>query len=116
MRHKKKKITLGREKAHREALLKNLAESLVLHGKIKTTLAKARALRTVIEPLITKAKSGTLSARRQLIKALFTEEVVNKLMTDLGPKYKERSGGYTRIIKLAPRDSDSAEIARIELV
>ncbi len=116
MRHKKKKITLGREKAHREVLLKNLAESLILHGKIKTTLAKAKALCTVVEPLITKAKAGTLAARRGLIKALFTDEAVNKLMNDLGPKYKDRKGGYTRIIKLAPRDSDSAEVARIELV
>ena len=116
MRHKKKKITLGRERAHREAMMKNLAESLILHGKIKTTKAKAKALRTVVEPLITRAKIGTLATRRELIKALFTGEAVNKLMDELGPKYKNRNGGYTRIIKLVPRDSDSAEVARIELV
>lgn len=116
MRHKKKKITLGREKAHREAMMKNLAESLILHGKIKTTKAKAKALRTVVEPLITKAKAGTLAARRELIKALFTDDAVKKLMDELGPKYKDRKGGYTRIIKLVHRDSDSAEMARIELV
>ncbi|MBU2542375.1 50S ribosomal protein L17 [Patescibacteria group bacterium] len=116
MRHKKKKITLGREKAHREAMLKNLAESLILHNKIKTTKAKAKALRTIVEPLITRAKIGNLAARRELIKALFTDDAVNKLMNELGPKYKDRKGGYTRIVKLAPRNSDSAEMARIELV
>ncbi len=116
MRHKKKKITLGREKAHRVAMMKNLAESLILHGKIKTTKAKAKALRTVVEPLITIAKAGTLAARRELIKALFTDDAVKKLMDELGPKYKDRQGGYTRIIKLTPRDSDSAEVAIIELV
>ena len=116
MRHKIKKFTLGREKAHRDAMMKNLSESLILHGKIKTTKAKAKALRTVVEPLITKAKKGTLTARRELIKALFTDEAIKKLMDEIGPKYKNRDGGYTRIVKLAPRKNDSAEMARIELV
>lgn len=116
MRHKRQKFILGREKAHREAMMKNLAESLILHGKIKTTKAKAKALRTVVEPLITKAKKNNLSARRQLIQALFTDKVVNKLLDELGPKYKDRNGGYTRIIKLGNRSNDAAEMAIIELV
>lgn len=116
MRHKKKKSTLGREKAPREALMKNLAESLVLYGSIKTTKAKARALRTFVEPLVTKAKKGDLATRRYLIKKLYTDKVVNKLINDLGPNYKDRKGGYTRIIKIGPRANDSAEMVRIEFV
>lgn len=116
MRHLKKKITLGREKAPREALMRHLAESLILHGAIKTTKAKARALRTFVEPLVTKAKKGTLAERRLLISALYTDEVVNKLLKEIGPRYLERSGGYTRIIKIGPRFNDAAEMVRIEFV
>jgi large subunit ribosomal protein L17 len=116
MRHRKKKATLGRESAHRKALMRNLADSLVLHGSIKTTIAKAKALRTIIEPVITKAGVGDLSARRAVIKVLFTDEAIKKMMDDLGPKYKDRQGGYTRIIKLGPRNNDAAEMAKIELV
>lgn len=116
MRHLKKKVTLGRVKAPREALIRNLAESLILHGSIKTTKAKARALRTFVEPLVTKAKKGTLADRRALISALYTDETVNKLMTDIGPRYKERAGGYTRIIKIGSRFNDAAEMVRIEFV
>lgn len=116
MRHRKKGKTLGREKAHREALMRNLAESLILHGAIRTTKAKAQELRTVVEPLITKAKPGTLAARRQLISRLYTAAAVAKLMNELGPKYKTRAGGYTRIIKLGRRVNDAAEAVRIELV
>lgn len=116
MRHLKKKITLGREKAPREALMRNLAESLIMHGSIKTTKAKARALRTFVEPLVTKAKKGTLAERRALISVLYTDATVNKLLTDIGPRYKERAGGYTRIIKIGPRFNDAAEMVRIEFV
>lgn len=116
MRHKKKKTTLGRKKAPREALLRNLAESLILHGNIKTTKAKAKALRMFIEPLVTKARKNTLAARRELIKVLYTEKAVKKIMEEIGPKYKDRKGGYTRIIKLARRKNDAAEMARIEFV
>lgn len=116
MRHHKKGKTLGREKAHREALMRNLAESLILHGAVRTTKAKAQELRTVVEPLITKAKPGTLAARRQLISRLYTDAAVVKLMNELGPKYKTRAGGYTRIIKLGRRANDGAETVRIELV
>ncbi len=116
MRHRKKKFTLGREKAARDALMRHLAESLVLHGSIRTSRAKARALRTVVEPLITRAKRGTLADQRAARRVLFTDRAVKKLMTDLGPKYKERNGGYTRLIKLPPRANDAAQMVRIEFV
>lgn len=116
MRHKVKKITLGREKAPRVALMRGLAESLVLHGSIKTTEAKAKALRGIIEPLITKARKNTLASRREILKVLYTEEAVKKIMEEVGPKYKDRDGGYTRIIKIAPRKNDAAKMAKIELV
>lgn len=116
MRHRSTKKTLGREKAQREALMRGLAESLVLHGSIKTTLAKAKALRTVVEPLITAARKGTLASRRNIMKVLYTEKAVKKIMDEIGPKYKERQGGYTRIIKLGNRPNDNAEVAKIELV
>lgn len=116
MRHRKKKVTLGREKQQREALLRSLAESLILHDGIRTTKAKAKALRTFVEPLVTKAKRGTLTDRRSLLSILYTDEVVNKLLTEIAPRYVERPGGYTRIITLAPRANDGAEMARIEFV
>lgn len=116
MRHKKQKATLGRVKEQRKALMRNLAESLVVHESITTTLAKAKALRIFVEPLITKAKKGDLTARRQLLQVLFTKGAVEKMIKKIGPKYKDRNGGYTRIIKLSPRKNDSAEMAKIELV
>ncbi len=116
MRHLKKKATLGREKAPREAMMRNLAESLILHGSIKTTKAKARALRSFVEPLVTKAKKGTLAQRRLLKSALYTDATVNKLLAEIGPRYVERAGGYTRIIKMGPRFNDAAEMVRIEFV
>lgn len=116
MRHQKQKFTLGREKAAREALLRGLAENLVLNESIRTTRAKARALRIVVEPLVTKAKKGTLTDRRNIKKVLYTEKAVKKMMDEIGPRYKERAGGFTRIIKLSPRTTDSAEMVRIEFV
>ncbi len=116
MQHKSNKITLGRESAQRKALFRSLAEGLILNGHIKTTEAKARALRHVVEPLITKAKTGTLAARRIAKTVLYTEKAVQKLMKEVGPKYKSRQGGYTRVIKLVPRNTDAAKMARIELV
>jgi large subunit ribosomal protein L17 len=116
MRHRVKKFTLGRKRAQRKALMRNLAQSLVLHGAIRTTSAKAKALRTVVEPLITKAKRGTLADRRQIAKVLYTEESIRKIMNDIGPKYKERPGGYTRITKMGHRPTDGADVVRIELV
>jgi len=116
MRHRKQKATLGRPTAQRVALMRSLADSLVLHGKIKTTLAKAKALRGVIEPLVTKARRGTLADRRLIIKTLYTDEAIKKMMDEIGPKYKERQGGYTRIIKIGARKNDAAEVAYIEFV
>lgn len=116
MRHNSKKVTLGREKASRDALIRNLAESLIIHGGIKTTIAKARAVKNYVEPLVTKAKVGTLAERRLLLSRLYTKDAVAKLMDEYGPRYKERAGGYTRIIKIGPRFTDAAEMVRIEFV
>ena len=116
MRHNSKKFTLGREAGPRKSLMRNLTESLILHDSIKTTTAKAKALRRVAEPLITKARKNTLAARREALKVLYTEDAVKRLMEVVGPKYKERDGGYTRIIKLPNRKNDAAEMSRIELV
>ena len=116
MRHQKKKFTLGRVSQVRKSLMRNMADSLILHGFMKTTLAKAKALRTVVEPLVTKAKKGDLASRRLVTKSLYTEKAVKKLFDEVAPKYQERRGGYTRIIKLARRPNDAAEVARIEFV
>lgn len=116
MRHLKQKFTLGREKAQRDALMRGLAEHLIVHGSIVTTLAKAKALRTVVEPLITAAKGGTLADRRKAMRVLYTDKAVQKLMDEVAPRYKERPGGYTRIIHIGFRQNDSGKKARIELV
>ncbi len=116
MRHRKKKIILGREAGPRQALIKNLAQSLILHGGIKTTAAKARAVRPYVERLVSKAKGGTVADRRYAKTKLFTETAVKKLFTDVAPRYKERAGGYTRITKLGRRVSDAGETVRIEFV
>lgn len=116
MRHLTQKKSLGRETSQRKALMISLAESLILHGGIKTTLAKAKALRLFIEPMITRAKKNTLTARRLLKQSLHTDKAVEKLMKEIGPQYATRNGGYTRVIKMARRPNDAAETARIELV
>ncbi len=116
MKHQKQRATLGRTKAQREALLRNLAESLILHGSIKTTKAKACALRRFIEPLVTKARRSTLADRRMLYEVLYTKKAVNKLFDDIAPKYKGRPGGYTRIVKIGIRPTDGAEKVRMEFV
>lgn len=116
MRHQKNKITLDRKIGSRKALLGNLAESLVLYEKIKTTRAKAKATRSLVERLITKAKKNTLATRRRLIADLYTENAVKKLMEVLGPRYATRSGGYTRITMLKNRPGDGSEEAIIEFV
>lgn len=116
MRHQKKKVTLDRKSAPRRALLRNLAESLVLNEKLTTTKAKARATRSIVERLVTKAKTNSLTARRNLMSALYTKEAVDKLLTDLGPRYAERKGGYTRIVVLKNRVGDGAEEALVEFV
>ena len=116
MRHRKTVKKLSRDKDSRRALLKNLAENLVLYERIKTTEAKAKALRIYVEPLITRAGVDTLANRRYLLGRLPTENSMKKLIEVLGPKYKERAGGYTRILKIANRKGDNAAQVFIELV
>lgn len=116
MRHQKKKTTLDRKSNSRRALLVNLAESLILHEKIKSTKGKCKALRPFVEKLITKAKKQTLAGRRELIKILYTDNAIKKLMNEIAPRYKERQGGYTRITDLERRIGDGAEESVIELV
>ncbi|MCX6779523.1 MAG: 50S ribosomal protein L17 [Candidatus Magasanikbacteria bacterium] len=116
MRHQKKKVTLDRKKAPRVALLKNLAASVILYEKVKTTKAKAKAVQPIVEKMITLGKKGTLAARRELLSFFFTENPVKKIMEDLGKKYAGRNGGYTRIVKLGTRAGDAAEVVSIELV
>lgn len=116
MRHQKKGVTLGREKQPRELMLRNLASSVLIYEKVKTTQAKAKAVKPLVEKCITLAKKGTLAARRELIKDLPQELAVKKLMDVLGNRYKDRSGGYTRIVSLKNREGDNAPIVQIELV
>ncbi len=115
MRNLKKGRKFHRERDQRKALLRTLAVSLIMKEKIKTTEAKAKELSPFVQKKITRAKKGDLASRRYLL-SLFPEKVVKKLVDDLGVRYKERPGGYTRIIKLGQRKSDGAEMAIIELV
>jgi len=115
MRKLKKGRKLSRKRKQRKALLRSLARALFLKEKIKTTEAKAKEVRPFAEKLITKAKKGDLSSRRILLR-YFSKDLVKKLVDEIGPRYKERKGGYTRIIKLGPRQSDGARMAIIELV
>ena len=116
MRHRKKGKILDRKKEPREAMLKNLASSVLIYEKVKTTQAKARAVKPLVEKLISAAKIGDLTARRKLIKVLPQPMAIKKAMEVLGARYKDRKGGYTRIIKLGKRQGDGAEIVQIELV
>jgi large subunit ribosomal protein L17 len=116
MRHGDKINNLGRTAAHRSALLSNLASQLITHKRIVTTLAKAKALRTYIEPLITKAKDNTTHQRRVVFSYLQDKEAVTELFSTVSAKVAGRPGGYTRIIKLGTRVGDNAETALIELV
>lgn len=116
MRHQKKKVTLDRKRAPRLALLRNLAESLVLNERLTTTKAKARATRSIVERLVTKAKTNTLATRRTLMGTLYTKKAIDKLLSDLGPRYAERKGGYTRMVMLKNRVGDGAEEVLVEFV
>ena len=117
MRHLNKKKRLGRRTpSQRKAMLKNLAVSLIEHKRIKTTHARAKALRKFIEPLITLAKKGDLHARREVLKRIHQKDTVHTLFHEIAPVYAERPGGYTRIIKLGFRDNDRAKVSLIELV
>ncbi len=116
MRHGKKINHLGRKTAHRTAMLANMASSLIEHKRINTTLAKAKALKQFVEPLITKSKSDTTHNRRLVFAKLRQKDAVTELFRDVAPKVGDRPGGYTRIIKLGNRLGDNAEMAMIELV
>ena len=117
MRHRKIKHKLSRSSAHRKALLRNLCKQLIEHERIRTTAPKARATKPEIERLVTLARRGDLHARRQALSALDQDKfVVHKLFEEIAPRYSDRPGGYTRILKLGPRKSDSAEIVLLEFV
>lgn len=112
----KKGSRLGSGPAHQRLMLNTLAAQLFEHERVNTTEAKAKALRPVAEKMITFAKRGDLAARREVLKQITDRDVVHKLFSEIGPRFAEREGGYTRILKLGPRQGDGAPMARIELV
>lgn len=116
MRHRNKRKILDRAKAPREAMIRNLATSLVLYEKVKTTKAKALAVRPFVERMITVGKTGTLTARRNLLRKLYIPSAVEKVLNELSPRYKGRAGGYTRITRIGFRSGDAAEVVQIEFV
>lgn len=116
MRHRKSGRSFSRDSAHRTAMFRNMTTSLVEHEIIKTTLAKAKELRTIAEPLITLAKEDSVANRRLAFRRLRNKATVGKLFTELGPRYQDRPGGYIRILKCGYRDGDSAPMAWVELV
>jgi large subunit ribosomal protein L17 len=117
MRHGKTRHKLSRDSAHRKALTRNLCRDLIQHERIKTSQAKAKAVKPDVEKLITLAKRGDLHARRQALSELGQDRfLVHKLFEEVAPRYAERPGGYTRIVKLGPRRSDSTEMVFLELV
>ncbi len=107
---------LGRPSAHRKSMLRNLVTDLFKYGRIQTTQDRAKETRRIAEKMITLAKRGDLHARRQVLAYVFDESTVTKLFEDIAPKYADRNGGYTRILKLGPRQGDNAEVVFIELV
>ena len=115
-RHKVKGRKLSREKGHRELMLRNMATSVILHEKIKTTLPKAKEIRPIVERLITTAKKGDLNAIRKLNAYLLDKNATQKMITEIAPLYEKRHGGYTRITKIGLRAGDAAEMAYIELL
>lgn len=116
MRHQRSGKKLGRDSAHRKALYSNLAGALIEHGRIQTTEAKAKAVKPFAEKLITLGKRGDLHARRQALAALRSNDVVHRLFADIAPRFSDRLGGYTRIVKLGPRQGDAADMVYLELV
>jgi large subunit ribosomal protein L17 len=117
MRHAKKKGKLSRDAGHRKSLMRTMSKQLIEHERIRTTQPKAKALKPEFEKLITLAKRGDLHARRQALSELNQDKfVVHKLFEEIAPRYAQRNGGYTRIVKLGPRRSDSAEMVFLELV
>jgi large subunit ribosomal protein L17 len=116
VRHHRSGKKLGRDSAHRKALYANLAGSLIEHGRIKTTEAKAKAVRPIAEKMITLGRRGDLAARRQALAYLRSQEVVHRLFADVGPRFADRNGGYLRIVKIGPRSGDGADMAYLEFI
>jgi len=116
VRHRRSGRKLGRDASHRKALYANLTSALIEHGRIKTTVAKAKEVRPVAEQMITLGRRGGVPARRQALKFLRSQDVVHKLFSDVGPRFADREGGYLRIIRIGPRLGDAAEMAYLELV
>jgi large subunit ribosomal protein L17 len=116
VRHHRSGRKLGRDASHRKALYANLAGALIEHGRIKTTVTKAKAVRPIAEQMITLGRRGDLHARRQAMAYLRSQEIVHKLFAEVGPRFKARAGGYSRIIRIGPRPGDAAEMAYLELV
>jgi large subunit ribosomal protein L17 len=116
MRHRNIGRQLSRDSSHRRAMLRNMASSLIRHETIRTTLPKAKELRRVVEPLITLAKNDGVAQRRRAFDSLRDREVVGKLFNELGPRYRQRPGGYLRILKMGHRAGDAAPMALVQLV
>jgi large subunit ribosomal protein L17 len=116
VRHQKSGRKLGRDSAHRKALYSNLAGALIEHGRIRTTEAKAKEVRPIVEKMITLGKRGDLHAHRQAVAFLRSKSVAHTLFSEVAPRFADRPGGYTRVVKLGPRQGDSAPMAYLELV
>ena len=116
MRHQRTGKRLGRDSAHRKALYANLAGALIEHGRIRTTVTKAKAVKPLAEQMITLGRRGDLHARRQAVAVLRSKDIVHKLFDEIGPRFADRPGGYSRIVKIGPRAGDAAEMVYLELV
>ena len=116
MRHRKAGRKLGRDASHRKALYANLAGALIEHGRIRTTVTKAKAVKPIAEQMITLARRGDVAARRRALAFLRSQDVVHKLFSEVAPRFADRPGGYSRIVKIGPRPGDAAEMAYLELV
>jgi large subunit ribosomal protein L17 len=116
MRHHRAGRKLGRDASHRKALYANLTGSLIEHGRIRTTVAKAKEVRPIAEQMITLARRGDVHSRRQALAYLRSQDVVYKLFSEVAPRFADRPGGYSRIVKIGPRQGDAAEMAYLELV
>ena len=116
MRHQRAGKKLGRDSAHRKALYANLAGALIEHGRIKTTEAKAKAVKPLAEQMITLGRRGDLAARRRAVAELRSQDIVKKLFDEVAPRFADRPGGYSRIVKIGPRPGDAADMVYLELV
>ncbi len=116
MRHHRSGKKLGRDSSHRKALYANLSSALIEHGRICTTETKAKAVKPIAEKMITLGRQGGIHARRQALAYLRSQEIVHKLFSEVGPRFRDRPGGYLRVVKLGPRQGDAAPMAYLELV